>query len=129
MRTVLVMADKTSTTRTILRWFAVLLLAVVIAALLAWRIKDPERRTMDASARVGIPGAFIRLRNGTTHYEIAGPDTGTLVVLAAAFSVPAWLSDSLYQGLADSGFRVLRFDYFGRGWSDRLDTTYNQELF
>jgi pimeloyl-ACP methyl ester carboxylesterase len=50
-------------------------------------------------------------------------------VLAAAFSVPAYLSDSLYQGLADSGFRVVRFDYYGRGWSDRPDLKYDLDTF
>ncbi|MDH4130930.1 MAG: alpha/beta hydrolase, partial [Gemmatimonadota bacterium] len=63
------------------------------------------------------------------HYEISGPDTGEVVVLAAAFSVPAYLSDSLFQRLGRDGFRVLRFDYYGRGWSDRLDTTYELDLF
>ena len=64
-----------------------------------------------------------------THYELAGPDTGRVVVLAAAFSVPAYLSDSLFQRLGRAGFRVLRFDYYGRGWSDRPRTTYDLDLF
>jgi pimeloyl-ACP methyl ester carboxylesterase len=29
----------------------------------------------------------------------------------------------------DAGFRVLRYDLFGRGYSDRPDTTYNQALY
>jgi pimeloyl-ACP methyl ester carboxylesterase len=105
------------------------LLLIVGAPLIAFRVMDPEKRTLNARARAQAPGSFVRLSNGTTHYELAGPDTGRVVVLAAAFSVPAWISDSLFQGLADSGFRVLRFDYFGRGWSDRLDTVYDQDLF
>ena len=73
---------------------------------------DPERRTLDDDARAGVPGAFVRLADGVTHYELAGPDTGRVVVLAAAFSVPAFISDSLYQRLVAAGFRVLRFDYY-----------------
>ncbi|HMU62996.1 MAG TPA: alpha/beta fold hydrolase, partial [Gemmatimonadales bacterium] len=54
---------------------------------------------------------------------------GRVVVLAAAFSVPAYLSDSLFQRLGRAGFRVIRFDYYGRGWSDRPKTTYDLALF
>jgi pimeloyl-ACP methyl ester carboxylesterase len=97
--------------------------------LLVYLIKDPEKRTLDDKARRAAPGKFVRLADGVTHYETAGPDTGDVVVLAAAFSVPAYLSDSLFQRLGRDGFRVLRFDYYGRGWSDRLDTTYELDLF
>ena len=107
---------------------AVLLLAGV-GGVAVYRAMDPERRTLDDSARAGVPGAFVRLADGITHYELAGPDTGRVVVLAAAFSVPAYISDSLYQRLSDSGFRMVRFDYYGRGWSDRIDDPYELGLF
>ncbi len=92
-------------------------------------VKDPERRTLDDAARAEAPGKFIRLADGVTHYEVAGPDTGRAVLFASAFSVPAFISDPLFQALADSGFRVIRFDYYGRGWSDRVNTVYDQDLF
>jgi pimeloyl-ACP methyl ester carboxylesterase len=107
---------------------AVLLLACA-GVFVVYRIKDPEKRTLDDKARQAAPGKFVRLADGVTHYETAGPDSGRVVVLAAAFSVPAWLSDSLFQRLGRDGFRVLRFDYYGRGWSDRLETTYDLGLF
>lgn len=100
-----------------------------LLGLAAYRIKDPERRTIDDQARATIPGHFVRLSDGVTHYEIAGPDTGRVVVIAAAFSVPAYLSDSLFQRLGRAGYRVIRFDYYGRGWSDRPKTTYDLMLF
>jgi len=100
-----------------------------IAVVAAYRIRDPERRALDDIARKDAPGHFVRLADGVTHYEMAGPDTGRVVVLAAAFSVPAYLSDSLYQRLGRSGLRVVRFDYYGRGWSDRPDATYDLNLF
>ena len=90
---------------------------------------DPERRPLDEAARREAPGRFVRLADGVTHYEIAGPDSGRVVVLAAGFSVPAYIWDSLALRLADSGFRVLRYDYYGRGWSDRPDARYDQDLF
>jgi pimeloyl-ACP methyl ester carboxylesterase len=106
--------------------FPVLLLAV---AWVAFAVLDTERRTLDDRARREAPGRFARLPDGITHYETAGPASGRAVVLAPAFSVPAYITDSLYHRLADSGFRVVRFDYFGRGWSDRPEAAYDQAFF
>ena len=108
-------------------WVVLLLLVAVTVA--TWVARDPERRVLDDAARAGAPGRFIRLDDGVTHYEVAGPDTGRVVLLAAAFSVPAYIWDPLYQQLADAGFRVIRFDYYGRGWSERIDAEYDHDLF
>jgi pimeloyl-ACP methyl ester carboxylesterase len=113
----------------LLRWSIALLLIALSAGYLTFRARDPERRTLDDAARTEAPGRFIRLEDGVTHYETTGPDSGQAVVLAAGFSVPAYIWDPLYQALADSGFRVVRYDYYGRGWSDRPDAAYHQDLF
>src|SRR5512147_1341666 len=113
----------------VFRWTMWILAAVVAAVLALYWVKDPERRTLDEAARAGAPGKFVHLADGVTHYEVAGPDTGSVVLFASAFSVPGFISDPLYQMLADSGFRVIRFDYYGRGWSDRIDAKYDQDLF
>jgi pimeloyl-ACP methyl ester carboxylesterase len=113
----------------VLGWIVAAVVLACAAAFVAYRIEDPERRTLDDAARSEVPGRFVRLADGITHYEMAGPDTGRVVVLAAGFSVPAYIWDSLYQRLADSGLRVIRYDYYGRGWSDRPDAAYDQALF
>lgn len=113
----------------LLRHVAAALLLLAAAGYLWYRLHDPERVTLDDVARQEAPGRFVGLSDGLTHYEVAGPDSGRVVVLAAGFSVPAYIWDSLYQGLADSGFRVVRYDYYGRGWSDRVDAAYDQSLF
>jgi pimeloyl-ACP methyl ester carboxylesterase len=115
--------------RRLLGWTAVALGLVVAALLALFLVKDGERRTLDDAARREAPGRFVRLADGVTHFEIAGPDSGRVVVLAAGFSVPGYIWDPLYQQLADSGFRVLRYDYYGRGWSDRPEAAYDQDLF
>jgi len=112
-----------------IRWSLAVALIACFAVFLIYRAKDPERRTLDDAARAEAPGQLVRLADGVTHYETAGPDTGRVVALAAGFSVPGYIWDSLYQGLADSGFRVVRYDYFGRGWSDRPEAVYDQDLF
>jgi pimeloyl-ACP methyl ester carboxylesterase len=85
--------------------------------------------TLDAAARYRAPGAFIDLSDGTVHYEIAGPLNGQPVVLIHGFSVPDYIWDPTFAALADAGFRVLRYDLYGRGFSDRPETAYNPDLF
>jgi pimeloyl-ACP methyl ester carboxylesterase len=111
------------------RWTVGAVALLILGGVVAYRLKDPERRTLDDAARREAPGRFVRLDDGITHYETAGPDSGRVVVLAAAFSVPAYLSDSLFQRLGRAGFRAIRFDYYGRGWSDRVHARYDLDLF
>lgn len=111
------------------RVLGIALLLLAAGAAVAFRVLDPERRTLDDAARQAAPGQFVHLPDGITHYELAGPATGPVVVLTSGFSVPAWFTDSLFQQLGDSGFRVVRFDFLGRGWSDRPDIPYDLDLF
>ena len=112
-----------------LRRLAALILLACAGLYGAFELKDPEHRALDDEARAEAPGSFVRLADGFTHYEAAGPDTAPVVVLAAGFSVPAYIWDSLYHRLGASGFRVIRYDYYGRGWSDRPDVAYDEGLF
>lgn len=104
--------------------------ALVLAGLVgyyAW--KNPERSVLDAKARAGVSGAFVTLSHGMTHYEVAGPDTGRVAVLVHGFSVPYYIWDSTFVALTEAGYRVIRYDLYGRGWSDRPDATYDGTLF
>ena len=74
-------------------------------------------------------GAFVRLPDGVTHYELNGTRNTQQVVLIHGFSVPYFIFDPTFEFLAKSGFRVLRYDLFGRGLSDRPRVRYNIHLF
>jgi pimeloyl-ACP methyl ester carboxylesterase len=50
-------------------------------------------------------------------------------VLVHGFSVPYFIWDPTFEFLTESGFRVLRYDLFGRGFSDRPNLRYDIELF
>jgi pimeloyl-ACP methyl ester carboxylesterase len=103
------------------------LCAAALAA--AYTTRNPERRDLDAAARQGVPGKFITLGDGVTHYDVAGPDSGQRVMLVHGFSVPAYIWDSTVTALTGAGFRVARYDQFGRGYSDRPDIPYTADLF
>ncbi len=87
------------------------------------------RRPLDDAARAQAPGQFVKLSQGMTHYEQAGPVDGRPVVLVHGFSTPAFIWDPAYQALAEAGYRVLRYDLYGRGYSDRPRTNYDDVLF
>ena len=103
------------------------LCAAALAA--AYATRNPERRDLDAAARQGASGKFITLGDGVTHYDVAGPDSGQRVMLVHGFSVPAYIWDSTVTALTGAGFRVARYDQFGRGYSDRPDVPYTADLF
>jgi pimeloyl-ACP methyl ester carboxylesterase len=109
-------------------------LALLLVALLAggwfWlQSRNPEKGALDDAARNGTTGQYVRLTDGVTHYEVAGPDTGARVVLVHGFSVPAYIWDSTFIALTNAGFRVARYDSYGRGFSDRPDSEYSLSLF
>ncbi len=88
-----------------------------------------ETRQIDESVRTAAGGSFAVLPQGCTHYELGGPLNGRPVVLVHGFSVPYFIWDITFDTLASAGYRVLRYDLFGRGYSDRPHVRYNLELF
>lgn len=83
----------------------------------------------DETRKEAASGAFVQLHDGVTHYELGGPEDGQLVVLVHGFSTPYFIFDPTFEFLMKAGLRVLRYDLFGRGWSDRPKLSYNIHLF
>lgn len=90
---------------------------------------NSETEILDAKTRAGAPGSFVELPQGICHFQKAGPDTARTVVLVHGFSSPYYIWDPTFKALVENGFRVIRFDLFGRGYSDRPDGTYNKEFY
>ena len=114
------------------RWPIWLIAAVVALVGLSWGwyvYADPEQHELDATVRARMPGQFAKLSDGYTHYELGGPSQGRVVVLAAGFSVPYYIWDPTFAALTAAGFRVLRYDYYGRGYSDRPAIPFTDEMY
>ena len=108
----------------------VVLIALVVAGVTAlYVVRNPEKADMDSAARANAPGQFVTLGDGVTHYDVAGPDSGQRVILVHGFSVPSYIWDSTVTALTGAGFRVARYDYFGRGFSDRPDIAYTSDVY
>ena len=88
-----------------------------------------ETQELNEATRKQADGSFVTLTGGVTHYELGGPENGTPVVLAHGFSTPYFIFDTTFEFLVNSGFRVLRYDLIGRGYSDRPHVDYNIQLF
>jgi pimeloyl-ACP methyl ester carboxylesterase len=84
---------------------------------------------LDEKARQGVPGGWATLSQGVVHYELAGPENAPTVVLVHGFTIPSFIFDPTFEALVKAGFRVLRFDLYGRGWSDRPAVRYDLDLF
>lgn len=96
-----------------------------------------ESKQLNDQARSAADGSFVQLTDGVTHYELSNdsplPEGGLgvreTVVLVHGFSVPYFIFDPTFDFLTQNGFATLRYDLFGRGFSDRPRARYNIDLF
>lgn len=97
-------------------WWIIFGVATIVALpfLAEWR-----RWPMNSVARNTASGQFIELSQGVTHYQWHGPVRGPVAVCIHGLSTPGFVWDGIVGGLALCGFRVLTYDLYGRGFSDR----------
>ncbi|MEV3939090.1 alpha/beta fold hydrolase [Glycomyces sp. NPDC049804] len=88
-----------------------------------------EDRRLDPASRRHLRGEFVRLSDGVTHYELSGPDGGPVAVLAGGLTVPLAYWDGLAEQLHTRGVRTLACSAYGRGYSDRVRSRYDEALF
>jgi pimeloyl-ACP methyl ester carboxylesterase len=88
-----------------------------------------ETLELNDESRKQLSGEFIDLSNGYVHYEIKGSEQAEAIVLVHGFSSPMFVWDNTFNFLVEEGFRVLRYDLYGRGYSDRPKIKYDYNLF
>jgi pimeloyl-ACP methyl ester carboxylesterase len=96
-------------------------IAVMILAVLALCpfLREAIRPRMSSRARKNAPGSFAQLPQGATHYRWLGADEGPVAVCVHGLTTPSFVWDSIARGLGKMGYRVLVYDLYGRGYSDR----------
>ncbi|HTF81423.1 MAG TPA: alpha/beta hydrolase, partial [Cytophagales bacterium] len=90
-------------------------------------VQEPYELTDKVRAISG--GQFVKLQHGYVRYELKGPDTGKVIVLVHGAGSGYYAWDHNYDALVSQGFRVLRYDLYGRGYSDRPHVDYDIGLF
>lgn len=116
------------------KW-ALLLVLLAAVAVAAWPFVagGMETRTLDDAERARLSRErgfeFVQLSEGVTCFQWAGPPDAPVVVLVHGFTGPSAVWDNNFHAIAAAGFRVLRFDLFGRGYSDRPHLRYSADVF
>ena len=102
-----------------------LLLAALVLFYLATRHEVP----LTDVQRKALPGHYVATPAGTLRYDWHGPESGPVVVMVHGFSTPSFVFNKNVPALVNAGFRVLTYDHFGRGYSDRPAGRYDADFF
>ena len=71
------------------------------------------------------------MAQGNLYYRWYEPEISNneIVVLVHGFSTPHFVWDGMKEFLVDAGYKVLVYDHFGRGFSERPSVVYDQDLY
>jgi pimeloyl-ACP methyl ester carboxylesterase len=102
--------------------------AVVLLSLaILYRLSDRETMTA-ATFRADSGYQLAQLSAGDTAYQVYGPDDGPVVIILHG----ATLGSMAYRGyvppLVEAGYRVVMYDQYGRGFSDRPKQPFTLDL-
>ena len=109
---------------TLIIFLVVALLIVVPYVAAGW-----SELPVDDDFRRQAPGQFVELTNGKIHYRWLGESHREIIILVHGVSVPQYVFSQTAAALVDSGYRVLLFDHFGHGYSDRPVAEYDADFF
>lgn len=109
--------------------FIGLILLILVCAGFAWGVVRFLSDPMDGVARSMAPGQFVGLADGVTHYRLTGPKAGPVIVCIHGLTTPSYVWDGLTPALVQRGFRVLTYDLYGRGFSDRPFLRHDRALY
>ncbi len=108
-------------------WF--LLLALIVLVAVVPFVVERRRATMDENARVDAPGDFAELSQGVTHYQWIGGVRGPVAICVHGLVTPGFVWQPIAERLAGMGYRVLIYDLYGRGYSDRPEGDQDDAFF
>lgn len=110
----------------------IILSTLLIFSLIGWAYyesKNIEVNRLTTELRVKQGGTYAELSSGFTHFELSGNRNNELVVLVHGFSSPSYIWYPTEEFLINSGYQVLSYDLYGRGFSDRPDVIYGIDTF
>ena len=73
---------------------------------------------------------YVKLSRGWTNYELSGsPGASHTVVLIHGGTIPLCIWEPQMDALRGAGFRVLRYDQYGKGFSERPEAVYSRDFY
>ncbi|MGB0900360.1 alpha/beta fold hydrolase [Halocynthiibacter sp.] len=100
-------------------WFSILILPVLGVAVFPFVREALRPDVAQVRAKTNRPGQLSALPSGKTWYNWDGPADGPVAVCVHGLSTPSFVWGAAVEALTDQGFRVLTYDLYGRGLSDR----------
>jgi pimeloyl-ACP methyl ester carboxylesterase len=90
------------------------------------KLKNPKK------IKIPLYGNHAKLSKGKIYYRWHEPEvlsSNEIIVLIHGFSTPSFVWNGIMEDLLKTGRRVLAYDHFGRGFSDRPNQKYNLNFY
>jgi pimeloyl-ACP methyl ester carboxylesterase len=100
----------------------------VLAIMVASALSYTRYKSLDDQYHLA-GGLSAALTSGRVSYQWHGPENGELIVLVHGFSTPKFVWQRTIPELVKAGYRVLSYDHFGRGHSDRPTEDYTRNFY
>jgi len=108
-------------------WVAGVLALVVVGVAIAYVAADRETMTAE-QFRAGSGYDAVSLASGVTAYKDMGPRDAVPLVVVHGATLGSIAYEAYYQPFLDAGYRVIAYDQYGRGFSDRPDADLSIDL-
>ena len=109
------------------------LIGLVVVFILLWLPYFIKTISLKTISETDLPevGGWAPLVQGNLYYRWYEPEISNneIVVLVHGFSTPHFVWDGMKEFLVDAGYKVLVYDHFGRGFSERPSVVYDQDLY
>ena len=105
-----------------------IILAFLILILLIYLFSSFEKGNLE-EYRQGSEYEFANLSQGLTAYKDIGNKDDPAIIVIHGATLPSEGFIGFCSGLSAKGYRVICYDQYGRGYSDRPITNYNMQLY
>ncbi|OWU86705.1 hypothetical protein ATO6_01260 [Oceanicola sp. 22II-s10i] len=110
--------------------WAAILFGLIFAGFLAPFIRELRKPVVNDKVRAEVPGKSVRLSQGTTHCRWLNDKVrGPVAVCVHGLTTPSFVWDGIADRLDQLGYRVLVYDLYGRGLSDRPAAPQTRDFF
>ena len=115
-----------------MEWFLLIPVILLIVLYLPYFFKTVKLKKINIS-NIPEDGGWASLSDGNIYFRWFFPKEKTsndqTIVLVHGFSTPSFVWGGLIKNFCNSGFKVLVYDHFGRGFSERPIINYDKELY
>ncbi len=115
----------------LLKFISISFLTFIILVPLIFLVVDylQEPLVLNDEERAKIGGSFIKLKKGYTYFEDKGSDSLKTVIFIHGAGSGSYAWNKNFDSIHKGGFRTIRYDLYGRGFSDRPFETYELSSF